>query len=116
MLGPTAPRADTLVTYVNTPRRGGPGTAYPESGVAAQRTDAAGRFAFRYVARTPCGGPFRLETRDPDTGARARREGYVRVDGQRLSLDLVLIGHGHVTGTVSHADGRARPPAHASAS
>ena len=104
-----APVPDTLVTYMNT-RSGHEGgrwdcTVTAESGVAAQRTDAAGRFAFRYVPQNPCGGPFRLETQDPDDGRLRGVKSYVRVDGQRLSLDLVLIGHGRVEARVSHAAG-----------
>jgi hypothetical protein len=104
-----SPVADTLVTYMNTSSGHGDGrwdcTVNSESGISAQRTDAAGRFSFRYVPQNPCGGPFRLETQDPTTGAVRGVKSYVRVDGQRLSLDLVLIGHGRVEGQVSHAAG-----------
>ncbi len=103
------PVADTLVTYLNTSSGPGGGrwdcTFNSESGVAAQRTDAAGRFGFRYVPQDGCGGPFRVETQDPTTGALRGVKSYVRVNGQRLSLDLVLIGHGRVQGQVSHSAG-----------
>ncbi len=98
-----------VVTYMNTSSGRGDGpwdcTTNFESGIAAQRTDASGRFGFRYVAQNACGGPFRLQTTDPTTGAVRGVKSYVRVNGQRLSLDLVLIGHGRVEGQVSHAVG-----------
>ena len=102
------PVAGALVTYMNTSSGHAEGrwdcTINAESGISAQRTDAAGRFALRYVVQNPCGGPFRLETQDPDTGAVRGVKAFVRMNGQRLSLDLVLIGHGRVTGQVRHAD------------
>ncbi|HEX9765472.1 MAG TPA: carboxypeptidase regulatory-like domain-containing protein, partial [Nitriliruptorales bacterium] len=102
------PVADAIVTYLNSRAAHAEGrwdcTISSESAVAAQRTDAAGRFALRYVPQNPCGGPFRLETQDRDTGAVRGVKTYVRVNGQRLSLDLVLIGHGKVTGQVRHAN------------
>jgi len=100
---------DALVTYLNTSsgRDGGQWDCRvtSDAGVAAQRTDSGGRFTFRYVPQDPCGGPFRLETQDPATGAVRGVKSYVRADGQRMSLDLVLIGHGRVEGLVSHAAG-----------
>jgi hypothetical protein len=102
------PVTGALVTYMNTRPAHAEGrwdcTVNSESGISAQRSDAAGRFVLRYVVQNPCGGPFRLETRDPATGALRGVKTYVRVNGQRLSLDLVLIGHGKVTGQVRHAD------------
>ncbi|MBN2370855.1 MAG: Ig-like domain-containing protein, partial [Vicinamibacteria bacterium] len=98
------PVADAVVTYAN--RESG-ACATEEMGVAAQRTDGGGRFEFRYVTQDSCGAPFRLLTHDPDTGALRTAQAYVRENGQRLVLDLVLVGHGDVTGTVRHADGRA---------
>ncbi len=97
---------DALVTYLNSS-----GTATDlgcrvgmPAGVAAQRTDAAGRFAFRYVSQDGCGLPFRMETQDPTTGALRGVKAYVRANGQSMALDIVLIGHGAVTGTVRRAD------------
>ena len=102
------PVAGALVTYMNTSSGHAEGrwdcTINAESGISAQRTDAAGRFGLRYVVQNPCGGPFRLETQDPHTGAVRGVKTFVRMAGQRLSLDLVLIGHGRVTGQVRQAD------------
>src|SRR5262249_38793249 len=99
-----APVADALVTYTNTSSSFAHGqwdcTVSSDRGIAAQRTDAAGRFEFRYVNQNACGGPFRIETRDPQTGALRGTKAYVRANGQQMVLDLVLVGHGTVTGTV----------------
>ena len=59
-----------------------------------------GSYEIRYVRRDPCGGPFRVLYRDPETGELRDVSGYVRAPGERIRLDLALFGRGSVTGTV----------------
>src|SRR5262249_931465 len=95
-----SPVTDVVVAYVNTP----PGSsicAVPldgSSAIAGARVDATGGFEFRYVLQSGC--PFFLATEDPVTHARREVSARVRGPGQRMVLDIVLLGRGSVAGVV----------------
>ncbi|MGE0454288.1 MAG: carboxypeptidase regulatory-like domain-containing protein [Vicinamibacteria bacterium] len=80
-------------------------------GLAAQRVPADGSFELRYVWRDPCGAPFGLATHDPASGALRRVSSFVRTAGERLALDLVLLGRGGVAGRVLDLAGEPVPGA-----
>ncbi len=72
---------------------------------AAVRTDAAGEFLFDYVRQTPCGDLFVLRAQDPTTGQKGEARGRVRFVAQTVSLDIVLLGRGALSGRVLYDDG-----------
>lgn len=74
-------------------------------GFAAATTDAAGRYEFRFVRQNNCGG-FTLAVHDPVTGAVRTSHGVVRTAGERLVMDMALMGRGHVTGVVRNLAGQ----------
>ena len=74
-------------------------------GVAAIPSDAMGFFVFRYVRQDQCGFPFRLDARDPQSGAVRSVTGSVRVGGELIQLDIAFLGYGSVAGTVRKLDG-----------
>ncbi len=71
-----------------------------QSGLASVPVDGDGRFEYRYVRRDNCGLPFEMVTQDPGTGAVRKSSGFVRAAGERIVLDIVLLGRGSVEGTV----------------
>lgn len=72
----------------------------PPSTVSVKDADAEGRYTFDFVLARPT----RLEAVDPESGERGEVHGVIRHNGQRLDLDVVLLG----TGTIA---GRALSPA-----
>jgi hypothetical protein len=70
------------------------------SGFAAAELDASGRYEFRYVRQDQCGLPWGMVTEDPRTGALRSVTGYVQQPGERMVLDIALLGQGSVNGTV----------------
>jgi hypothetical protein len=86
--------------------------AFPRpTGVASTPVDRDGRFEYRYVRRDNCGQPFELVTQDPGTGAVRKSTGFVRAAGERIVLDIVLLGRGSVEGLVRDLAGRPVPGA-----
>ena len=74
--------------------------------ISAKPGDAEGRYGLDFVAQEGCGGaPFRIRARDPETGEEGALSTRVRADGERLMLDIVLVGRGQIAGTVRDADG-----------
>ncbi len=72
---------------------------------AAVRTDALGAFLFDYVRQTECGAPFELTAKDPASDKRGKAAGRIRFVGNRLRLDIVLLGRGKIMGTARYDDG-----------
>jgi hypothetical protein len=77
-----------------------------QTGIASLPVDGDGRFEYRYVRRDNCGQPFEMVTRDPGTGAVRKSSGFVRAAGERIVLDIVLLGRGSVEGTVRDLAGQ----------
>jgi Carboxypeptidase regulatory-like domain len=71
-----------------------------QTGIASLPVDGDGRFEYRYVRRDNCGQPFEMVTQDPGTGAVRKSSGFVRAAGERIVLDIVLLGRGSVEGIV----------------
>jgi len=71
-----------------------------QTGIASLPVDGEGRFEYRYVRRDNCGQPFEMVTQDPATGAVRKSSGFVRTAGERVVLDIVLLGRGSVAGVV----------------
>ncbi len=74
----------------------------------SQQDLEGGRYELRYVRRSPC-GPFQIVTQDPTTGAKREVTGRVRTAGERIVLDIALLGRGTVTGTVRRFTGPGSP-------
>lgn len=75
-------------------------------GVAQTSLASDGRYEFRYVWQSRCGGNFQIATNDPSSGALRSVMQNVDAPGQRIFLDLVMMGRGTVTGTVRDLHGR----------
>jgi hypothetical protein len=82
-----------------------------QSGFASLPVDGDGRFEYRYVRRDNCGLPFEMVTQDPGTGAVRKSSGFVRAAGERIVLDIVLLGRGSVEGVVRDLQDRPVPDA-----
>ena len=80
-------------------------------GMSSVLTGVDGRFEFRYVRQHHCGLPFKVLTTEPVTKAVQEATAYVRGQGERMVLDLVLFGRGSVTGTVTDFSGNPVPGA-----
>ncbi len=65
-------------------------------------TDASGFYRFDFVGQSDF-GPFRVRATDPATGRRVERPAAVGREGERLQIDLALLGVGEVRGTVMDA-------------
>ncbi|MGH9350497.1 MAG: carboxypeptidase regulatory-like domain-containing protein, partial [Vicinamibacterales bacterium] len=74
--------------------------------ISVKPADEDGRYAFDFVLQNH-EGPFILRARDPSTDEEASLTTRVRVNGERLALDLVLLGRGTVEGTVRDRNGAA---------
>jgi hypothetical protein len=72
-----------------------------EVGVDTIPVSASGDYEIRYVRQGGSGLWFRLVASDPTNGVAREVRGYVRMPGERIVLDLALIGRGSVTGVVS---------------
>lgn len=104
------PVTEGLVAYLNTldgllwcvepPRYVDPLEAQNEMGLAAVPLSGAGTFELRYVRQQNLGCPFYLVIKDPVTGAQRTASARVRGPGDRIVLDIVLLGRGSVQGTV----------------
>ena len=70
-----------------------------------------GGYSVHYVAQTDCGAPFVLTAKDPETTLNRSVEGHVRAVGERITLDIALIGRGSVSGTVKDLSGQPVPGA-----
>ncbi len=75
------------------------------SPISAVSLAADGSYEIRYVRQDTCGGPFGLATQDPETGEARTVSGFVRFGGERLILDIALLGRGSVSGTVRDSHG-----------
>ena len=88
-----------VITYLN--RTGSLSSCQGSLSIALSQQELEdGRYELRYVRQSPC-GPFQIVTQDPTTGARREVSGRVRTAGERIILDIALLGRGTVTGTVS---------------
>ena len=76
-----------------------------ERALLRKRADDQGAFNLDFVADIPRES-FRIDAADVATGERGSLRTSVRNDGERLSLDIVLIGRGSVEGTVRDAAGQ----------
>ena len=81
------------------------------AGLASRPVDPDGRYELRYVRQDPCGLGFSLHTQDPSSGARRTVSSHVRMRGEQLVLDIVLLGRGSVAGTVRDGGGQVVPGA-----
>ncbi len=75
------------------------------AGLAQIATGGDGGFEFRFVRQDACGSPFELRTSDPVSGAMRNVTGYVRTAGERIVLDIALLGRGSVAGRVLDPNG-----------
>ena len=66
---------------------------------------ADGSYELRYVRQDNCGTAFSLRTQDPVSGQYRSVSSYVRFAGERIVLDLALLGRGSVAGTVTDSQG-----------
>ncbi len=74
-------------------------------GIAEELTDASGAYQFDYVLKAP-GMTARLVAVEPDAGnSRSVKFGLARA-GQRLNVDVVLLGRGTLRGRTFAEDGR----------
>lgn len=74
--------------------------------ISVKPGDADGRYGLDFVSQDGCGrAPFSIRARDTETGEGGSLSTRVRADGERLSLDIVLVGRGRIVGTVRDPDG-----------
>ena len=79
--------------------------------ITVKTTDEQGRYSLDYVAGDwECPG-FTIRAEDTQTGEEGELTTSVRLDGERLRLDLVLTGRGSVEGTVRDEAGDPVPNA-----
>jgi hypothetical protein len=67
-------------------------------------SDAEGRYNLDFVLQNPLGG-FIIKARDVASGEQGAVTTAVRGQGERLSLDIVLVGRGSIQGSVRGPDG-----------
>ncbi len=101
------PQSAGRVVYLNTPDGTDecftPPAQFEEasrSGLAEVPLDVNGRYELRYVRQNLAGCAFYVITSDPVTGAQRHASARVRGAGDRLVLDIVLLGRGAVAGVV----------------
>jgi hypothetical protein len=92
-----SPVSGAEVLYINS------GPVIP-IGVSQKATDAFGRYQFDYVRKSPTGS-FSIQARDPVSGSVQELSTSVAFDGERIVVDLVLLGRGGVTGVVRDTSG-----------
>ena len=68
-------------------------------GISAKEVEPDGSYSFDYVRQSPA-GPFAIKAVDPETGSIQELTTSVRANGERIRIDLVMLGRGGVTGTV----------------
>ena len=78
-------------------------------GFSSVKTDANGRYQFRYVYRDRCGWAWQMQAVDAVTGGDRSVYGNVRADGERITADIALLGRGGVTGIVRDLSGNPVP-------
>ncbi len=88
-------RADGLPVRRAQVRLGFTGGDGVEATISVKSAGDDGRYGFDFV---PAGGVLHFEAVDPDTGERGDARTQIRFDGQRLDLDLILLGSGTVAG------------------
>ncbi len=74
-------------------------------GLASVPVTNKGTYQYRYVHQDQCGGPFRMSTQDPVSGALRQVTANVRAPGQQLIIDLALLGRGSVSGQITDLSG-----------
>ena len=78
--------------------------------VSVKPGDADGRYGIDFVLKDSCRRePFIITAVDPATGESGTLRSGVRADGDRVMLDIVLVGRGGVEGTVRDENGDPLP-------
>ncbi|HEX4495559.1 MAG TPA: carboxypeptidase regulatory-like domain-containing protein, partial [Thermoanaerobaculia bacterium] len=72
---------------------------------AAVQADAGGNFLFDYVRQTDCSDVYQLKATDPISQESGTATGRVRLIGQQVQLDVVMLGRGTINGRVTYDDG-----------
>ncbi|HEX6904370.1 MAG TPA: carboxypeptidase regulatory-like domain-containing protein [Thermoanaerobaculia bacterium] len=72
---------------------------------AVVRADAGGNFLFDYVRQTACSDIYQLKATDATNGHSGTATGRVRFVGQRVRLDVLMLGRGTVRGRVTYENG-----------
>ncbi len=78
---------------------------------AVVQADASGAFLFDYVRQTGCSDVYQLKAIDAVSGESGTATGRVRFVGQRIQLDVVMLGRGTLRGRVRYDDGTVPPAA-----
>jgi hypothetical protein len=76
--------------------------------ITVKSADAHGGYGLDFVLQDApdCDGePFRIRARDPHSGESGLLLSRIRADGERQTLDVVLVGRGRVQGVVRALDG-----------
>ena len=77
-----------------------------EVAVTRKSTDAEGAYGLDFVPLSTCSrGVFKVEAVDPSSGEKGASISRILRDGQRATVDIVLVGRGSIQGTVRDADG-----------
>ena len=79
--------------------------------ISTKNADDNGRYSLDYVKKDNCNNSFTIVATDLETGEQGTIRTRVSRDGQRISLDVVLVGRGTVEGTVRDASGNPIPNA-----
>lgn len=79
--------------------------------IGVKTADAEGRYGLDFVLKDACepGRPFRIRARDPVSREEGTLSLQVRANGDRMTLDIVLVGRGSVEGIVRNPDGVPQP-------
>jgi hypothetical protein len=81
--------------------------------ITVKHADQEGRYGLDFVLKDSCDHyPFRIRARDTTTGEEGSLSTRVRVDGERITLDIILVGRGAVEGTVRDSSGALIPNVH----
>ena len=72
--------------------------------ISVKYADDNGGYGFDFMLKNP-EGPLRIEAQDPVTGEEGSLRTVVGFNGQRISLDIILVGRGSVQGTVRDPNG-----------
>lgn len=79
--------------------------------VSAIPLDEEAAYQIRYVTQNKCSLPFEVTYQDPNTGSPRKVSGIVRYDGERIVMDMALVGRGSVAGVVRDLAGHPSPGA-----